>query len=521
MSGGQDASDVIGHWKKFRYILVLEGLFVGVFSGIIVVFYRFILEKIEHFSGNLYNFLSRNHSAIPLWLIVLALMAWGVQWIIRKEPMTKGSGIPQVEGVLLRQLKMNWWKVILGKFVGGFLALGAGLSLGREGPSIQLGAAAGQGVSRIFKRPKIEEQYLITGGASAGLAAAFSAPLAGVMFSLEEVHKNFSPLVLLTAMASALTADIVSKEFFGMKPVLDFHQLSKIPLKFYGWIIVLGIILGLSGVLFNYLLLRTQDLYASFKKVPDYYKILVPFSMAGLIGFCFPKVLGGGSKLIMSLTGDGIFLKTAIILLLLKFIFTMVSYGSGAPGGIFLPMLAIGALLGSIYGHLLSQFLGFDTAYINNFIVLAMAGYFSAVVRSPITGSILILEMTGSLNHLLSLALVSIVAFITADILRSKPVYEALLERILKSKDSKYAGDETTKVLLEIAVQMGSLLVGTKIKEIKWPAGTLLVSIKRGNEDIIPNGNSIIYAGDFLIVLVDEMNAATTQKQLLTMASQK
>jgi hypothetical protein len=182
--------------------------------------------------------------------------------------------------------------------------------------------------------------------------------------------------------------------------------------------------------------------------------------------------------------------------------------------------LAIGALIGSIYGNLISTLFHIDSMLINNFIVLAMAGYFTAVVRAPITGCILISEMTGSLNHLLSLAIVSVMAYIVADLLGSKPIYESLLHRILKNKgSSQFVGDQATKILLEVAVQMDAALDGKLIKNIKWPAHSLLVSIKRGNEDLIPNGDSLISAGDYLIVLVAENRAAQTKKLLLKLAN--
>jgi H+/Cl- antiporter ClcA len=163
------------------------------------------------------------------WIGVLIIIGYIVGLMVKHEPMISGSGIPQVEGVLLRKLDMSWWRVILGKFIGGILSIGSGLSLGREGPSVQLGAAVGQGFSKVFKRVKIEEKYLITSGASAGLAAAFNEPLAGVMFALEEVHKNFSPLVLL----SALSADFIASGFFGLKPVFTFVNLTTLPLNLY------------------------------------------------------------------------------------------------------------------------------------------------------------------------------------------------------------------------------------------------------------------------------------------------
>jgi hypothetical protein len=181
--------------------------------------------------------------------------------------------------------------------------------------------------------------------------------------------------------------------------------------------------------------------------------------------------------------------------------------------------LTVGALIGSIYGNLVIGFFHLNPIFSNNFIVLAMAGYFAAVVRAPITGCILILEMTGSLNHLLSLAIVSIIAYIIADLLGSKPIYESLLIKILKNKgEDQFVGEQANKVLLEVAVFMDSTLDGKQIKEIKWPPNCLLVGIKRGNEELIPKGDSTIYAGDYLIILVDEVRAAHTTKLLSQMA---
>lgn len=203
------------HWSSFRLKLVYEGLGIGIITGLIIVLYRFTLEQAGLLLTQIYNLISARPILLLPWVGVLILIGLIVGLMVQHEPMISGSGIPQVEGVLLRKLSMTWWKVILGKFLGGVLAIGAGLSMGREGPSVQLGAAVGQGFSKILKRINIEEKYLITSGASAGLAAAFGAPLAGVMFALEEVHKNFSPLVLLSALSAALSADFITSEFFG------------------------------------------------------------------------------------------------------------------------------------------------------------------------------------------------------------------------------------------------------------------------------------------------------------------
>lgn len=519
-TGNNSTVRTIKHWYNFKIGICIKGIAVGIISGLLVVAFRYFLEKAFAFSNYMYALIKQNLFILPIWLLALSAMAVVVGIIIEKVPMSKGSGIPQVEGLLLRQLDMSWWRVIIAKFIGGVLCLGAGLSVGREGPSIQLGAAAGQGFAKIFKLPKIEEKYLLTGGASAGLAAAFNAPLSGVIFSLEEVHKNFSPLVFLTATSAAMTADMVAKEFFGMKPVFNFSIINALPISSYLYLLILGLILGVTGAIFNSSVFATQKLYARIKFIPERYKTFIPFFAACLAGLSFPQVMGGGHELIVDLVNTHYVLRMLLVLLLLKFIFTMLSFSSGVPGGIFLPMLAIGALIGNVFSSVLVATLHFDPQYINNFIVLAMAGYFAAVVRAPITGIVLITEMTGSFTHMLSLTIVCLTAYITADMLKSKPVYEHLLENMLSKKgNNSFEGNEGIKVILEAAVFMGSPLDGKKIREVEWPEKCLLISVKRGSTDIIPNGNTKLQPGDYIVALADEKNAPHIKKKLLKLGT--
>ncbi|AQS11053.1 H(+)/Cl(-) exchange transporter ClcA [Clostridium saccharobutylicum] len=501
----QNTYNTLFHWHSFKLKLVFEGISIGIATGLLIVLYRVALEKAGLLLNYIYSVISIKPILILPWIISLIIIGYIVGLMVKAEPMISGSGIPQVEGVLLRKLDMTWWKVITGKFLGGVLSIGSGLSLGREGPSVQLGSAIGQGFSKIFKRINVEEKYLITSGASAGLAAAFNAPLAGAMFALEEVHKNFSPLILLSALSSALSADFIASGFFGLKPVFNFGNLASLPLQFYLYIILLGIILGILGVVFNKTLLGTQNLYARQKWLKKEFRIIIPLLISVILGILLPQVLGGGHELITSLAIENFSLAVLIIVLIVKFLFTMASFGSGAPGGIFLPLLTVGALIGNLYGLILVNFVHFDNMYITNFIILGMAGYFASVVKSPITGTILITEMTGSFNHLLSLAVVSIVSYIVADILGSKPVYESLLEKFLQNQGKKICiGNKRIKSILEFAVCMGSNLDNKQIKEIKWPAGCLLVAVKRGDDEILPKGDTVIFPGDYLIVLTNE-----------------
>ena len=221
----------------------------------------------------------------------------------------------------------------------------------------------------------------------------------------------------------------------------------------------------------------------------------------------------------MSLVNEGFTLKILIIFLLVKFIFTFVSFGSGAPGGIFFPLLVLGALVGNIFGVIVCNVFGLPSEYIVNFIILAMAGHFAAIVKAPITGIILITEMTGSFEHMLALAFVVIISYLTADILKSEPIYESLLERVLKNNKREAVLQKGNKTLIEVAVFMGSIIEGKYLKEVDWPADCLLVAIKRGDKEIIPKGNTKIESGDFLVVLVAEDRVSQVLEEIERIAT--
>lgn len=167
--------------------------------------------------------------------------------MLKSEPNISGSGIPQVEGQLQGELEFHWWSILWKKFVAGIISIGPGLFLGREGPSIQLGAAVGQGVAQGFKKHGSDRRIMIAAGAAGGLAAAFNAPIAGTMFVLEEVYHNFSPLVWITSLASAVGANFISLNVFGEVPVLHLVYDRPLPVSLYWHLLLLGVLLGVLG----------------------------------------------------------------------------------------------------------------------------------------------------------------------------------------------------------------------------------------------------------------------------------
>lgn len=513
-----NTKSILSSWLDSKFRLITEGILVGLLAGMIVVGYRFVLEWTLSWTKDMYAYQREHIWLIPVWVVVLIAGGLATGFMVKKQPVISGSGIPQVKGILQNKLSMNWWKVIIGKFAGGTVSIGAGLSLGREGPSIQIGAAVGQGFAKVFRMDKVRRHFLMTCGASAGLAAAFNAPIAGVIFALEELHNNFSPLVMISALASSLVADFVSKEFFGLQPVFNLKNVAMIPLNQYLSLILLGLLVGVMGMVFNYLLFKSQDLYQKMKRVPVQARPVLPFLLAGLFGLILPEVLGGGNDLVNSLLTDHFTVGFLLVILTAKLIFTMLSYGSSAPGGIFLPMLVAGALLGVLYAKLMTGVFGLDEMYLGSFMILAMAGYFTAIVKAPITGIILITEMTGSFSNLLPTGIVCFIAYIAAEAFRSKPIYEALLDRLLQKGSGGFRASPRTKLIMEMAVHAGSSMDGKMVKDMEWPPYCLIVGVKKGEKEIIPNGDTVIQAGDYLIVLTNE-DAAPDVRECLSEAA--
>lgn len=492
-------------------ILIGRGIIVGAIVGLLVGSFRWLIG--ESISG--WQFFYQKAHTNQLWLlgILAALIIMGIfiGILLKQQPHIGGSGIPEVEIQLRGRLDLNWWKILWRKYVGGLLAIGSGLFLGREGPSIQLGSTVGQGVASLFKTSKTNGRTLIACGAASGLAAAFNAPMAGTMFVLEEIFHNFSSRVWISALAGSVTANFVTSNIFGLKPVLSMKHVMNFPLAQYWQLIVLGVVLGLLGLMYQKNLLAMPKLYAKIKFLPRYFDGLIPLVLVIPVGYFWPDLLGGGNGLILNLNRTNLTVLVLLGIFILRYFFSMVSYGSGLPGGIFLPILTLGAVAGALYGQVMVNLGLLSASLIPNLIIFAMAGYFAGIGKAPFTAILLITEMVGNLSHLMPLAIVSLVAYLTVDVLRGAPIYESLAEKMLADQMLDYSGKTDQ---LTVCVEEGSSLAGNEVRNIKWPEKTLLVKITRGERFIIPNGQTTIHVGDFITMVVDSNKRLAIREQL-------
>lgn len=422
--------------KKQSSSLYALCILVGLGVGFIVSFYRWGLEKISHLREELFIDVSLDEplSLLKVWGIFI-FIGFIVDFLYRKYPRTSGSGIPQVKGLITKEIDYkNWFQELIGKFIGGVLGIGAGLSLGREGPSVQLGSYFGYGISKIFKRNLKDRDYLITSGASAGLAGAFGAPMSGVIFSIEELHKNINEKLLVCVFISSILADFVGRRVFGIQTAFDISINFPLNISFYSQFLLyifFGIIVAFFGKLFTYTLVKMQDLFNNIK-VSRGLKIVSVMTTSFVLCIILPEVTGGGHHLAESLPDSKKLVWVLFFIFIVKLLFTALSYATGFAGGIFLPMLVLGAIFGKIFGEVLNLFLLTGNDFTVHFIVLGMAAFFVAVVKAPITGAILILEMTGSFHLLLAIATVSVVVFYVTELINQEPIYDILYDRMKK-----------------------------------------------------------------------------------------
>jgi CIC family chloride channel protein len=459
---------------------------VGLCAGGIAVIFRAFLAGAD----NLRNTLIDWAHAMPLfgWIFPMLFSAAGAviaaALVYRYAPETAGSGIPHLKGVLHRLRALMWGRVLIVKMVSGVLSIGGGLALGREGPTVQMGGAVADGIARRLKLSPTDRLTLTAAGAGAGLAAAFNAPLSGLVFVLEEMQRDFRPAIFGAAFIAAAAADVVARSVSGQLPVFDVPSYAMPPLTALPAFALLGIAAGGVGVVFNKSLLWTLDFTGKFNQSWRIYLCVAVGAAAGLIAWFSPLAVGGGHALAETVLMNKTSLAAIPILLVLRFGLTITSYGTGAAGGIFAPLLVLGALLGLGIGQIVHSFTPAVAADPGVFAVVGMSACFTAIVRAPLTGILLITEMTGSYEQMLPLLVSSFCAYAVAEYLRDFPIYEALLERDLTQGGIANALAEP--IVTEFEVEGDAPFAGKLVRELGLPSGCVLVRCYSDGHEWVP-----------------------------------
>lgn len=415
---------------KRRHILP-KALVVGIVAGVLASLFRKTLQSLE--LGRI-GWIERLPWGEGLAAAVLlgALGAGIGVWLVRRfAPETSGSGIPMLKSVVLGEKELLWKRVLPVKFLAGASAIGAGLTLGREGPTVQMGGATGLMVSTWFrvKRGEGERKALISAGAAAGLAAAFNAPLASLIFVIEELSGSFTPVLFVASFIAAVSADVVCRVLTGETPVFALKDTAAPSLHTLPVAILVGVLAGFAGVLFNKCLLRSLDLFDRLRSWPPFALGAAVGAVIGLAAWIYPAVTGSGALLSDRAISGEFTLKAMVALIAARFVLVMVSYGCGAAGGFFAPILVLGSLGGLVIGDGMHFLAPGWAANPETFAVIGMGALFTAAIRAPLTGIVLMIELTGKYEFMLPLLVSCFAAYGIAEALGDIPIYDALRER--------------------------------------------------------------------------------------------
>lgn len=315
------------------------------------------------------------------------------------------------------------------KFFGGVLAIGAGLALGREGPSVQMGAAIAHLIGKVARRSWPDCRVLLAAGAGAGLATAFNAPIARAVFVLEELVRRFETHIALAASAAAIA---VARALLGHAPDFTVEPLAYVGVQTWPLFLALGAVSGLGAMLYNATLLRTLAAVDRLSRWPAEFRAGVVGAAVGALAWFAPGLVGGGDEITQRTLAGEAALTMIPLAFLLRFGLGAVSYAAATPGGLFAPLLVLGAQLGLLSGALCR--LAFPELHIDPiaFAVVGMAAFFTGVVQAPVIGIVLVIEMTASFTMLLPMLAVCFAAMLIPNLLCSRPIYASLRERTLR-----------------------------------------------------------------------------------------
>lgn len=512
--------------------LVTVGSVTGVFAGAIATLFNILAYEGEEISRNAYAYVRENPAFIPLLFLVLLLGGFMISVTTRISSVIKGCGIPQAEGGTRGIVRFKWYRDLTAMFAASLLSIFMGLSIGAEGPSVFIGTCAGNGVSSMLRRDEMIRRYQLTGGACTGLAVASNAPLTGMAFAFEEAHKRFTPEVFICAFSSVifgvLTRSLIYK-LLHREIQSSFHSyvFYEMPISYYGYVVLAGIVCGLTGVLFYKACFKLKRFFKGLqKKHPGYTdgkKILTAVLLGGVVSLLVAGVMGGGHELIESLGTHGgthsstteiVFGSlawTLVLITCLKFFITAVNVGAGIPCGIFIPIIAIGACLGGLLNQLWAQ-LGMESKYFDLMVMLCMAAFFTTIVKAPITSIIMICEFTGSFAPLLPVIIAVSIGYIIGEMSKTDGIYEELLEEYEKDTGIH---ERAVREVYVISIAFGAIADKREVRDVLWPAGARVTEIVRGEETILPDGETLLYGGDVLTIVVKTDDPKKTKEELL------
>ncbi len=494
------------------------GIACGAMTGLLIFLFKFVAKKAEHLSIELYSLAK----SAPLYICVAfaAIIACGVLMSLlhKKVPECKGGGIPRSEGVLRGILSFRWLKTLLGTFFGSVISFFCGIPVGSEGPAVLMGTSVGCMCGSVSKNKTTWNRYIMTGGAGAGFAVATGAPLSGILFALEEIHKRFTPMLVITVSISVVSATGINQllcSIFGMDThLLHVEALGAFELSHIGYLVLLGIVTAIAVGVFDASIAvfgRFTKKYSG--KFSGTVKIVFVFIVTGILAFVFSDGVYSGHDVILDAASGNKTVMFLAVLLVVRLVMMILVTGSGTTGGIFIPTLAIGALVAALAAKLLVV-IGMPSELYYTVVLLGMCAFIGGTLRAPLTASVLFLELTGQFTSLIYVAVVIFTVNFITELFNQKPFYDIALENMEHAQNK---GRKPRIACFGMKVSEHAFVIGKTVRDIMWPPSSVVISITRADEtrqDMDNDGEKRLYAGDTLVVRAKFFDEADVIKQL-------
>ena len=492
--------------KNLLIPCLMFSVITGVVSSLFVVAFKYASGYVVELSEKIYEKVQLEPQFLPLLIVGALLLGFIASLIITFSHSCRGGGIPTSIAAIRGIVNFNWIKSIFFLPISALITFLAGVPLGTEGPCVQMGTAIGDGVIHTVGGKKYRgwRRYMMVGGAASGFALATGSPMTAIMFSMEELHKTFSPLlfsvVSVSVTVSQLISHLLSSLGIGSTSLFEAGLLPALPINLIFIPIIIGLLCGACSILFIkfYNLVDTfvrKKLSALSVKV----KLPIIFALVALVGFFFSRILGSGHGLIEHLIGEHRLESENLWLLLISFfiiraIFMMVSNTAGVTGGIFLPTLAFGAILGTICAELFIALNIIGEEYYALMVVTGMVSFLGASMRIPVTACLFAFEALGGFNNILLLIAAVTAAFFMVEI----SGLSDFTSTVIKSRaHAIHKGKMPHVIEVPLTVRKGSFVIDKDIRDILWPASCTLLSIERGPNKTNKIG---IAEGDILTV---------------------
>ncbi len=415
----------LGQYARSEQLFFVFAIVIGIIAGLAVVAFRSAIDVLNA------ELLGSVATRAPLRSVLAPALAGLViaALVIKLFPGARGSGVNQTKAALYIYDGYIALRTVIGKFITEALAIGSGQSLGPEDPSLQVGAGLASLLGRRLKLTRARQRLVAPLGAAAGLAAAFNAPIAAVLFVIEEVIGRWSSGVIGAVVLAAVSATVVARAFFGDHPLFQAPPFELRHVSELGAYAVLGIAGGFGSLLFVKLVAWMRPRLQAMPRGWHYFQPAIAGLIIGVIGIWYPQIMGAGYGAINQAMGGSFLWPTLLALSLLKIGATALSFTSGAPGGMFAPTLFIGAMMGGAVGGVEHLLLPRLTAPVGVYALVGMGTAFAGILRAPMTSVFMVVEVSGSYDIVLPLLISNTLAYVISRRWQPTPIFDLLTQQ--------------------------------------------------------------------------------------------